>query len=151
MVFTEYRYKFHSGAKFNFILHLHERCCAKMTQGSMWALVMQCNAYRHSTWPLTSYLSKTLYLLHMIPVQNIVRFHTGKNVLYWYENLSELVLVQHFVPVSWKRIQSYKWELGWTCTRMKLVLVPCKHPHSRFKIMAAILHTNGVSFKYKTL
>ena len=66
-----------------------------------------------STRPLSiSYRDETSYLLYMIPVQNVVRFHTGTSVSYWYENRSELVPVQHFVPVSCKRIQSYKWAPG---------------------------------------
>ena len=65
--------------------------------------------------------SITSYLLHMIPVQNVVKSHTGTNVLYRYE-------IWHFVTVSCKRIQSCKWEPGWTRTGMKLVLVSCKHP-----------------------
>ena len=68
----------------------------------------------------------------MIPKQNVVRFHTGTNVSYRYENRSELVSVwlvpvQHFVPVSYKRIQRYKWAPEWTRTGMKLVSVSCKH------------------------
>ena len=86
-----------------------------------------------STRPLISYRNESLYLLYMIPVQNVVRFHTGKNVSYRYENWRELVLVWlvpvwHFVLVSCKGIQRYKWAPGWTHTRMKLVPVSRKHP-----------------------
>ena len=76
-----------------------------------------------STWPLILYRNETSYLLYTIPVQNVVRFHTGMKVLYRYENWSELipvwlVPVQHFIPVSCKWIESYKWALEWTCASM---------------------------------
>ena len=79
-----------------------------------------------SAQPLISYQNETLYLLYVIPVQNVARFHTSTNVSYWYENRSELVTVwlvpvPHSVPVSCKRIQSYKWAPRWTRTRMKLI------------------------------
>ena len=41
-----------------------------------------------STQPHISYQNETLYLLYMIPVQNVVRFHTGTNISYQYENRS---------------------------------------------------------------
>ena len=74
------------------------------------------------------YPNETSYLLYLIPVRNLVKTHTGRNVLYRDENRSKLVPVLHFVPVSCKWIQSYMWEPGWTRTGMKLVPVSCKHP-----------------------
>ena len=100
-----------------------------MTQRFLWALVVtsqveHCSLLTRmcypsqSTWPLILYRNETSYLLYTIPVQNVVRFHTGMKVLYRYENQSELVPVQHFVPVSCKWIESYKWALEWTFASM---------------------------------
>ena len=70
---------------------------------------------------------------HLLRERNLVPplHDTGTEcgqISYRYENRSELVPVQHFVPVSCKRIQSYKWAPGWTRTGKKLVPVSCKHP-----------------------
>ena len=61
-----------------------------------------------STQPLISYRNETSYLLYMIPVQNVVRFHTGQDECFlpvrepeWTRTVW-LVPVQHFVPVSCK-------------------------------------------------
>ena len=88
--------------------------------------------YYNPLWSVVDYrhACETSYLLYMILVQNVVRFHTGTNVSYRYKNRSELVRVRSSVPVSCKRIQSYKWAPGSTRTGMKLVPVSCKHPLS---------------------
>ena len=101
----------------------------------VWSVVAYRQARHALPVPLFSYRNETSYLLYIIPVQNVVKSHTGTNVSYRYENRSELVPVWlvpvwHFVPVSCKRIQSCKWEPGWTRTGMKLVPVSCKHPQS---------------------
>ena len=117
-----------------------------MIQSFMWAFILTSHfgalltIDRHSLpVPVNSathfflYRNETSYLLYMIPVQNVVIFHTGTNVSYQYKNRSDIVPVwlvplQHFIPVSCKRIQSYKWAPECTRTRMKLVPVSFKHP-----------------------
>ena len=99
------------------------------------AILKRCYPSRHvpylsqSTRSLISHRNETSYLLYMVPVQNVVRFHTSTKVSYQYENQSELVPewpvpVQHFVRVSCKPIQSYKWAPGWT---LPVWPVPVRH------------------------
>ena len=118
-----------------------------MTRSSMWALVLTSHfwsvvVYRHAcaTRPSTlghssrtgtkSRTSLTWYRYRMwsdfIPVRQTEWIRTrmartGTN----------------FVPVSCKRIQSYKWAPGWTLTGTKLVPVSCKHPLRCFLINAS--------------
>ena len=79
-------------------------CEPSFLQLDFWSVV----AYRQACSTRPSQLGHTSRTGTKPRIQNVVRFHTGTNVSYWYENRSELVPVQHFVPVSCKRIQSYK-------------------------------------------
>ena len=112
-VFTWYRYKLHSGTKSNFVPRLHGSHFTRITRSFLWALA------------LTSHFRALLTIdTHSLPIPvNSVPplYDTGTEcgqISYRYER---------FVPVSCKRIQSYKWEPGWTRTGMKLVPVSCKH------------------------
>ena len=67
----------------SFLQAILERCCLSTHMGYP----------SQSTRPLISHQDKTSYLLYMIPVQNVVRFHTGTNIFHRYKNWSELVPV----------------------------------------------------------
>ena len=126
-VFTWYRYEFHSGMKSNFVPRLHGSHFTGITRSFMLALVLtsQFGALltidRHALpVPVKSATHLVPERNHMIPVQNVVRFHTGMRTgvnSYRYDSYRY-------------NISCYKWAPGWTRTGMKLVPISCKHPLS---------------------
>ena len=123
-VFTWYWYEFHSGTKSNFVPRLHGIHLTGITRSFSWALVLTSHFGALLTIDTHSLPVLVNSATHLVPERNLVPplRDTGTEcgqISYRYER---------FVPVSCKRIQSYKWEPGWTRTGMKLVPVSCKHP-----------------------
>ena len=109
---------------YNFVRRLHGSHLTGMTRSFLWALVLTSHVGALLTIDTHSLPVPVNLATHLVPERNLVPplHDTGTEcgqISYRYER---------FVPVSCKRIQSYKWEPGWTRTGMKLVLVSCKHP-----------------------
>ena len=104
-VFTWYRYEFH------FVSHMGSHFTG-ITLSFLWALVLTSHFGALLTIDTHSLPVPVNSATHLVPERNLVPplHDTGTEcgqISYRYER---------FVPVSCKRIQSYKWEPGWTRT-----------------------------------